>query len=39
MARAEAYLQAKFHFIHPTVWPQCAKVTDRTDRPDNGPTA
>jgi len=26
--------------IHPIVWPQCTKVTDRkTDRQDNGPIA
>jgi len=31
MARAEAYLYAKFHLlIHPTVWPQYTNVTDRT---------
>jgi len=35
-----------FIVIHPTVWPQCTNVTDRTewtdiqtDRQDNGPTA
>jgi len=32
VARAEAYLQAKFHLDRPTVWPQYTNVTDRQDR-------
>jgi len=45
VARAEAYLHAKFHLDpSPTVWQQCTNVTDRetdrqTDRQDNGPIA
>jgi len=30
----EAYLRTKWQLIHPTVWPQYTKVTDRQD---NGP--
>jgi len=30
VARAEAYLHAKFRLDRPTVWPQCTNVTDRT---------
>jgi len=32
VARAEAYLQARFILIRPTVWPQYTNVTDRHDR-------
>jgi len=32
VARAETYLLPSFILIHPTVWPQYANVTDRTDR-------
>jgi len=32
VARADAYLHAKFHLDRPTVWPQCMNVTDRQDR-------
>jgi len=28
----KAYLHAKFHFDHPTIWPQYTNVTDRQDR-------
>jgi len=28
-----------FIVTNPTVWPQYANVTDRTDRPDNDPIA
>jgi len=31
VARAEAYLYAKFH-LDPSVWPQYTNVTDRADR-------
>ena len=34
VARAEAYLHAKFHLIRPTVWPQYTNVTDRQDSTD-----
>ena len=34
VARAEAYLHAKFHLIHLTVWPQYTNVTDRTGQTD-----
>jgi len=33
VARAEAYLHAKFH-LGPIVWPQYTNVTDRIDRQD-----
>jgi len=36
VARAEAYLHAKFHLDDATVWPQYTNVTDRQDRTDNG---